>query len=92
MEKWMELLVSWLPFAVLIGLWFWFARSNGMQARASSGATLIELYAQQVQENRQMNVNLEQIAASRSARFGMANGQTSFADWISKLRLTCCWR
>jgi len=39
-----------------------------------------------------MNVNLEQIAASRSARFGMANGQTSFADWISKLRLTCCWR
>ena len=42
MEKWMELLVSWLPFAVLTGLWFWFARSNGMQARASSGATLIE--------------------------------------------------
>jgi ATP-dependent Zn protease len=29
---WLSTLVSWLPFLVLIGLWFWFARSSGMRA------------------------------------------------------------
>ena len=35
-----------------------------MQARGSSGASLIELYEQQVAETRRMNVFLERIAAS----------------------------
>jgi hypothetical protein len=35
-----------------------------MQARGSSGATLIQLYEQQVEESRRMNANLERIAAS----------------------------
>jgi hypothetical protein len=64
MNEWMSLAVSWLPFLVLIGLWFWFSRTSGMRARGSSGATLIELYEQQVGESRRMNVMLEHIAVS----------------------------
>ncbi|MBR0848282.1 hypothetical protein JQ543_11075 [Bradyrhizobium diazoefficiens] len=62
MNKWVELAVSWLPFLLLIGLWFWFSRRHGMQARGSSGVTLIELYEQQVAETRRMNGFLERIA------------------------------
>ncbi|MGY8637967.1 hypothetical protein RAD15_36400 [Bradyrhizobium sp. 14AA] len=64
MEKWVELAVSWLPFLVLIGLWFWFSRRAGMQARGKSGVTMIELYEQQVTETRRMNGFLERIAQS----------------------------
>ena len=65
MEKWVvELVVSWLPFLVLIGLWFWFSRRNGMQARGKSGASMIELYEQQVAETRRMNSLLERIAVT----------------------------
>ena len=66
--EWLSLAASWLPFLLLIGLWFWFSRTNGMRARGSSGATLIELYEQQVAETRRMNANLERIAASLEKR------------------------
>jgi ATP-dependent Zn protease len=68
MNDWTALAASWLPFVVLIGVWFWLSRRNGMQARGSSGASLIELYEQQVAETRRMNVNLERIAASLEKR------------------------
>ncbi|OPY96802.1 hypothetical protein A5906_00290 [Bradyrhizobium sacchari] len=64
MDKWVELAVSWLPFLLLIGLWFWFSRRAGMQARSKSGVSLIELYEQQVTETRRMNGYLERIAKS----------------------------
>lgn len=64
MDKWVELGVAWLPFLLLIGAWLWFSRRNGMQARGSSGATLIELYEQQVAETRRLNGFLERIAIS----------------------------
>jgi ATP-dependent Zn protease len=64
MDRWVELAVSWSPFLVLIALWFWFSRRHGMQARGSSGATMIELYEQQVAETRRMNGFLERIALS----------------------------
>ena len=64
MDKWIGLVASWLPFLLLIGLWFWFSRRHGMQARGSSGATMIELYEQQVAETRRMNGYLERIALS----------------------------
>jgi hypothetical protein len=70
MNEWLSLTVSWLPSLVLIGLWFWFSRTNGMRARGSSGATLIELYEQQVAETRRMNANLERIAVSLEKREG----------------------
>jgi ATP-dependent Zn protease len=72
MNDWMALVASWLPFVVLIGIWFWLSRRNGMQARGSSGVSLIELYEQQVAETRRMNVNLERIAASLEKREKLA--------------------
>jgi ATP-dependent Zn protease len=59
---WLSAIVSWVPFLILIGAWFWLSRSMGMRARGSSGATMIELYEQQVGETRRMNVTLERIA------------------------------
>lgn len=64
MNKWVELAASWLPFLLLIALWFWFSRRAGMQARGKSGVTMIELYEHQVAETRRMNGYLERIAQS----------------------------
>ena len=72
MNNLMALAASWLPFVLLMGLWFWFSRKNGMQARGSSGASLIELYEQQVAETRRMNIFLERIATSLEKREGSA--------------------
>lgn len=68
MNEWTSLAVSWLPFMALIAVWFWFARRNGMQARGSSGSTMIELYEQQVAETRRMNGILERIAVAMEKR------------------------
>jgi ATP-dependent Zn protease len=68
MNELMSAVVSWLPFLVLIGLWFWFSRRNGMQARGASGVTMIELYEQQVAETRRMNGFLERIAVAMEKR------------------------
>jgi ATP-dependent Zn protease len=65
---WLSLVVSWLPFLVLIGVWYWFARSSGMRARGSSGVTMIDLYEQQVAETRRMNAMLERIAVTLEKR------------------------
>jgi hypothetical protein len=63
------MLVSWVPFIVLIGLWFWLSRNNMRTwARAKSGATMIELYEQQVAETRRMNALLERIATTLEKR------------------------
>ena len=70
MNDWMSVAVSWLPFLVLIAVWFWFSRRVGMQARGPSGATMIALYEQQVGESRRMNVLLERIATSLEKREG----------------------
>ena len=68
MNELTSLVVSWLPFLLVIGAWFWLSRSNGMQARGSSGATMIELYEQQVAETRRMNGILERIAVAMEKR------------------------
>jgi ATP-dependent Zn protease len=65
---WVSLLVSWLPFLILIGVWFWLSRSMGMRARGKSGATMIELYEQQLAETRRMSASLEKIAAALEKR------------------------
>lgn len=65
---WVSLLVSWLPFLILIGVWFFLSRSMGMRARSASGATMIELYEQQVAETRRMNAMLERIAVTLEKR------------------------
>jgi len=68
MDQWLSLLLSWLPFLVLIGVWFWISRSAGMKARGRSGITMIELYEQQVEETRRMNATLERIAVAMEKR------------------------
>ena len=68
MNEWSSLLVSWLPFLLLIGVWLWFSRTGGMKARGRSGITMIELYEQQVEETRRMNATLERIAVAMEKR------------------------
>lgn len=68
MNDWIGLVVTWLPFAAVIAVWLLFARKNGMQARGSSGSTMIELYEQQVAETRRMNLLLERIAVVMEKR------------------------
>jgi hypothetical protein len=74
MNDLLSLAVSWLPFLVLIGVWLYLSRNFGMGARGSSGATMIELYEQQVEETRRMNAHLERIAVSLEKREGGAAG------------------
>jgi hypothetical protein len=53
-----------LPFLLLIGVWLWFSRRHGLQARGSSGETMIELYEQQLAETRRLNGFMERVALS----------------------------
>jgi hypothetical protein len=68
MNEWLSLLVSWSPFVVLIGAWVLLARGIGARARGPSGATMIELYEQQLAETRRMSAALERIAAVMEKR------------------------
>ena len=52
MNEWLSQLLFWLPFLLLIGVWVWPSRGVGMRARGRSGAAMIELYEQQVEETR----------------------------------------
>jgi hypothetical protein len=64
-NRWLvELIVSWLPFIALIGVWLWLSR----RWSPGNGANLIRLYEQQVAETRRMNVFLERIAISMEKR------------------------
>jgi ATP-dependent Zn protease len=65
---WVSLLISWLAFLILIGVWFWFSWSMGMRARGASGATMIKLYEQQVAETRRTNASLERTALALEKR------------------------
>ena len=56
-----SLIVSWLPFLVLVGVWLWLSRRSW---RASSGANLADLCEQQVVESQRTNALLERIAAA----------------------------
>jgi hypothetical protein len=56
-----SLIVSWLPFVVLVGVWLWYARTS---RRSSSGTSLVDLYEQHVAESRRTNSLLERIAAA----------------------------
>jgi len=68
MNEMVSLLISWLPFLLLIGVWLYFHRRAGMQACGRSRIALIELYEQQVEETRRMNATLERIAAAIEKR------------------------
>lgn len=56
-----SLIVSWLPFLVLMGFWLWISRRS---YRGSSGTSLVDLYEQQVAECQRTNALLERIATA----------------------------
>ncbi|WP_244485769.1 hypothetical protein [Bradyrhizobium tropiciagri] len=56
-----SLIVSWLPFIALIGVWIWLSRRSW---RGSSGASWVDLCEQQVVESQRTNALLERIAAA----------------------------
>ncbi|WP_445218011.1 hypothetical protein ACKWRH_39890 [Bradyrhizobium sp. Pa8] len=56
-----SLVVSWLPFIVLMSVWLWYSRKHG---RATSGTSWVDLYEQQVAESQRTNALLERIAAA----------------------------
>jgi hypothetical protein len=61
-EDWLRILLSWLPFVVLILAYILCARFT--RQRTASGLTMIELYEQQLAETRRTNATLEKIAAA----------------------------
>jgi hypothetical protein len=65
---WTSLVTAWLPLVVLLGVFFYITRSQGMRSRGPSGASLIELYEQQVSETRRMNGILERVAVALEKR------------------------
>lgn len=71
-DEWISFLVAWLPFVLLIAALVMMARWQGMRSRGPSGASLIELYEQQVSETRKMNVTLERIAVALEKRANQA--------------------
>jgi hypothetical protein len=56
-----SLIVSWLPFLMLVGVWVWLSRRNW---RGSSGTSWVDLCEQQVVESQRTNALLERIAAA----------------------------
>jgi cytochrome c-type biogenesis protein CcmH/NrfF len=56
-----SVIVSWLPFVALVGVWLWYSRAS---RRSSSGTSWVDLYEQQVAENKRTNALLERIAAA----------------------------
>jgi hypothetical protein len=56
-----SVIVSWLPFVALMGVWIWYARTS---RRSSSGTSWVDLYEQQIAENKRTNALLERIAAA----------------------------
>ena len=58
-----SLIVSWLPFLALVGVWLWFSRRNG---RASSGASWVDLFEQQVVETQRTNGEFDRAIADCS--------------------------
>jgi hypothetical protein len=53
---------SWWPFILIMGGWILVTRL--MRQRAASGASMIDLYEQQIAETRRTNAGLERIAAA----------------------------
>ena len=63
---WISLIVSWLPFIMLIAVWVYLGKR--MQVGGPGGHKLIELYEAQVAETRKTNRVLERIAVALEKR------------------------
>lgn len=63
-ESTVSLIVSLLPLLLFLGAFLYFGRRQGMQAKGPSGASILEIYEQQLAEIRRMNDKLERIASA----------------------------
>ena len=64
-----NLIISWVPFILLVIVWVFLMRSMRMNwGRSASGATWIELTEQQLAEIRRINATLERIAVALEKR------------------------
>lgn len=68
---WASLVSTWAPFLLLIAVWLVLSRRNGIQAKAPSGRSMIELYELQLEETKRQVVVLERIATALEARAKM---------------------
>jgi hypothetical protein len=64
--EWTRVFVSWVPFIVMVIAMFVCVRLY--RPRAASGATMVQLYEQQLTETRRTNATLERIAAALEAQ------------------------
>lgn len=64
--EWTRVFVSWVPFIVMVIAVFVCARLY--RPRAASGATMVQLYEQQLTETRRTNATLERIAGALGAQ------------------------
>ncbi|WFU82951.1 hypothetical protein QA645_09500 [Bradyrhizobium sp. CIAT3101] len=64
---------SWWPFILIVGGSILAMRT--MRQRTSSGATMIDLYEQQIAETRRTNAGLERIAAALELGNGTARSK-----------------
>ena len=64
--EWTRVFVSWVPFIVMVIAVFVCARLY--RPRAASGATMVQLYEQQLTETRRTNATLERIAGALEAQ------------------------
>jgi hypothetical protein len=63
-----DMIASWAPIIVFIGVFIYFTRSNGMRTRGPSGRTMLELYELQLEEMKRNVTALERIAQALERR------------------------
>ncbi len=57
-----DLIATWAPLIVFLGVMGFFMRSGGLRARGPSGRSMVELYELQLEEFKRSTTALERIA------------------------------
>jgi ATP-dependent Zn protease len=68
MRTFVELVISWAPMLLLIGVWIYFMRRSGGLKQGQYFEEVRNYLSDHIAETRRMNANLERIAAVLEAR------------------------
>ncbi|ATA55801.1 hypothetical protein CKY39_23125 [Variovorax boronicumulans] len=68
MRTFVELVISWGPMLLLIGVWIFFMRRSGGLKQGQYIEEVRHYLSDHIVETRRMNANLERIAAALEAR------------------------
>ncbi|MGJ7605653.1 hypothetical protein ACSFA7_15040 [Variovorax sp. LT1R20] len=68
MRTFVELVISWAPMLLLIGVWIFFMRRSGGLKQGQYFEEVRNYLSDHIAETRRMNANLERIAAALEAR------------------------